>query len=37
VGLLGEKFHIHGLRWVNKISGMVIIIFGIVALLSLIK
>jgi threonine/homoserine/homoserine lactone efflux protein len=37
VGLLGEKFNIHGLGWVNRISGMVIVIFGIVALLSLIK
>jgi threonine/homoserine/homoserine lactone efflux protein len=37
VGLLGEKFNIHGLGWVNKISGMVIITFGIVALLSLMK
>lgn len=37
VGLLGEKLNATGLRWVNRISGMVIIIFGIVALLSLIK
>ena len=37
VGLLGEKLNVTGLRWVNKISGMVIIIFGIMALLSLTK
>lgn len=37
VGLFGEKLNVTGLRWVNRISGMVIIIFGIVALLSLIK
>jgi threonine/homoserine/homoserine lactone efflux protein len=37
VGLLGERLHVTGLRWVNRISGMVIIIFGIVALLSLMK
>lgn len=37
VGIFGEKLSVTGLRWVNRISGMVIIIFGIVALLSLIK
>ena len=37
VGILGQKFHTTGLHWVNRISGMVIIIFGIIALLSLIK
>ncbi len=37
VGIFGEKLNVTGLRWVNRISGMVIIIFGIVALLSLIK
>ena len=28
VGLFGEKLNVTGLRWVNRISGMVIIIFG---------
>jgi len=37
VGIFGEKLNVTRLRWVNRISGMVIIIFGIVALLSLIK
>jgi threonine/homoserine/homoserine lactone efflux protein len=37
VGIFGEKLNVTGLPWVNRISGMVIIIFGIAALLSLIK
>jgi threonine/homoserine/homoserine lactone efflux protein len=37
VGILGEKLNVTRLRWVNRISGMVILIFGIMALLSLIK
>jgi threonine/homoserine/homoserine lactone efflux protein len=34
VGILSEKLNVTRLRWVNRISGMVILIFGIVALLS---
>lgn len=37
VGILGEKLNMTGLHWVNRISGIVIIFFGIVALLGLIK
>jgi len=36
-GILREKLNVTGLRWVNRISGIVITLFGIVALLSLIK
>jgi threonine/homoserine/homoserine lactone efflux protein len=35
VGLLGKKFNLARLRWTNRISGIVIIAFGIWALLSL--
>jgi len=35
VGLLGAKFNLHGLRWVNKISGLLIMAFGLIALMSL--
>jgi threonine/homoserine/homoserine lactone efflux protein len=36
VGMFGEKFNLQGLRWVNRISGLIIIAFGLIALLSLI-
>ncbi|NWG02498.1 MAG: LysE family transporter [Syntrophaceae bacterium] len=35
VGLLGKKFNLTGLRWTNRISGIIIIAFGVLALLSL--
>jgi len=34
VGLFREKFTTHGLRWVNRISGAIIIGFGLYAILS---
>jgi threonine/homoserine/homoserine lactone efflux protein len=37
VGLFREKFNTQGLRWVNLISGMIITIFGIIALAGLIS
>lgn len=35
VGLLGKRFNLTGLRWTNRISGIIIIAFGVWALLSL--
>jgi threonine/homoserine/homoserine lactone efflux protein len=35
VGLLGGKLNTGGLQWVNRISGLIILGFGVVALLSL--
>lgn len=35
VGLFRAKFSPHGLRWVNRISGVIIAGFGLLALLSL--
>jgi threonine/homoserine/homoserine lactone efflux protein len=35
VGKLGKKFNHYGLPWVNKISGLIILTFGLIALLSL--
>jgi len=35
VGLFRAKFSPHGLRWVNRISGVIITGFGLLALLSL--
>jgi len=35
VGLLGKKFNLAGLRWTNRISGLIIIAFGVWALLNL--
>lgn len=35
VGLFRAKFSPHGLRWVNRISGVIIIGFGLLALLGL--
>lgn len=37
VGLFREKFNTQGLLWVNRISGVIITIFGIVALTSLVS
>ncbi len=37
VGLFRAKFNLHGLRWVNRISGVIITGFGLFALLSLIS
>lgn len=37
VGKIGKKFNLQGLRWVNKISGLIILTFGLIALLSLIS
>ncbi len=34
VGLLRTRFNLQGLRWVNRISGIVITGFGLIALLS---
>jgi arginine exporter protein ArgO len=36
VGLFRTKFNTQGLLWVNRISGMIITIFGVVALAGLI-
>ncbi len=35
VSILRTKFNAHGLRWVNRISGIIITGFGLLALLSL--
>ena len=35
VGFLGGKLHANALQWVNRISGLIILGFGVVALLSL--
>ncbi len=35
VALLGEKFNLQRLKWVNRISGLIIFAFGLLALLSL--
>ncbi|MGI0485234.1 LysE family translocator [Pantanalinema rosaneae CENA516] len=37
VSLLRQRFNLDGLRWVNRISGIIIIVFGVLALLSLIQ
>ncbi|MDO9122713.1 MAG: hypothetical protein Q7U31_13050, partial [Anaerolineaceae bacterium] len=37
VGLFREKFGLKAMFWVNRISGMIILGFGIFALVSLIK
>jgi threonine/homoserine/homoserine lactone efflux protein len=37
VGILRAKFNRSGLRWVNRVSGMVIAAFGAVALISLVR
>jgi len=34
VGLLRTRFNLQGLRWVNRISGIIITGFGLIALLS---
>ena len=36
VGIFREKFSLHGLKWVNRISGVMIIGFGLLALLSVV-
>jgi arginine exporter protein ArgO len=36
VGLFRTKFNTQGLLWVNRISGMIIMVFGVVALAGLI-
>jgi threonine/homoserine/homoserine lactone efflux protein len=36
VGIFREKFGLHGLTWVNRISGVMIIGFGLLALLSVV-
>lgn len=36
VGLFRDKFNAQGLLWVNRISGVIITIFGVVALGNLI-
>ena len=36
VGLFRDKFNPHGLKWVNRISGMIITGFGLYALLSVV-
>lgn len=35
VSTVGKKLNSHGLRWVNRISGIIILVFGLLALLSL--
>jgi threonine/homoserine/homoserine lactone efflux protein len=35
VGLVREKFNANGMQWVNRISGAIITVFGVVALASL--
>jgi threonine/homoserine/homoserine lactone efflux protein len=35
VGIFRQKFNTTGLIWVNRISGMIIIVFGLVAMFSL--
>jgi threonine/homoserine/homoserine lactone efflux protein len=37
VGLLRERFNTHALVWVNRISGAVILLFGVLALVSLVR
>ncbi len=37
VGLLRKKFNPRSLRWVNRMSGAVITVFGLLALLSLLR
>ena len=37
VGMFGKKFSPHGLRWINRISGIIVTAFGLFALLSLIR
>lgn len=34
VSLFRDKFNLHGLQWVNRISGAIILAFGLVALVS---
>lgn len=34
VGILREKINFHGLQWVNRISGLIILTFGLFALVS---
>jgi threonine/homoserine/homoserine lactone efflux protein len=36
IGSLRKKFRVRGLRWINRISGILIIAFGVAVLLSLI-
>lgn len=36
IGSLRDKLNIHGLKWVNRISGILLMIFGLAVLLSLI-
>ena len=35
VGMLGKKLSLGGMRWVNRISGAIILGFGLLALLTL--
>jgi threonine/homoserine/homoserine lactone efflux protein len=37
IGIFGRTCNPHGLRWVNRISGIIITAFGLLALLSLIS
>nr|WP_270879039.1 LysE family transporter [Paenibacillus aestuarii] len=37
VGLLRERLHTEAFRWINRISGSIVIIFGILALLGIMK
>jgi threonine/homoserine/homoserine lactone efflux protein len=37
VALLGERFSLQRLRWINRISGLMIVAFGLLALLGLIR
>ncbi|MEI6044794.1 MAG: LysE family transporter [Chloroflexota bacterium] len=37
VSLFRQKFNFYTLRWVNRISGVIIITFGLLALLTLVK
>jgi arginine exporter protein ArgO len=35
VNVLGKRFNTKGLIWVNKVSGIIVLIFGLIALASI--
>ncbi|KKM10201.1 lysine transporter LysE [Clostridiales bacterium PH28_bin88] len=37
VSLFQTKFNLQGMKWVNKISGMTIFVFGVIALMTVLK
>lgn len=34
VGIYRKKFDFHGLRWVNRISGVLLLVFGLIAIMN---